>query len=90
MLQQTQVVTVLQYYSKWMSRWPTFSHLAQASLNEVNEVWAGMGYYSRAKRLWEAAKKVCLLHLPLSLLVAATITQYFMNFIFGGSWGIEQ
>lgn len=58
MLQQTQVVTVIPYYTKWISRWPTFSHLAQASLNEVNEVWAGMGYYSRAKRLWEAAKKV--------------------------------
>lgn len=58
MLQQTQVVAVIPYYLKWMSRWSTFSQLAQASLNEVNEVWAGMGYYSRAKRLWEAAKKV--------------------------------
>lgn len=58
MLQQTQVATVIPYYTKWMARWPTFRHLAQASLNDVNEVWAGMGYYSRAKRLWEAAKKV--------------------------------
>ncbi|KAK3914414.1 Adenine DNA glycosylase [Frankliniella fusca] len=58
MLQQTQVATVIPYYTKWMARWPTFHHLAQASLNDVNEVWSGMGYYSRARRLWEAAKKV--------------------------------
>ncbi|XP_026282667.1 adenine DNA glycosylase-like [Frankliniella occidentalis] len=58
MLQQTQVATVIPYYTKWLARWPTFHHLAQASLNDVNEVWSGMGYYSRAKRLWEAAKKV--------------------------------
>jgi len=41
-----------------MARWPTFSDLAKAPLEEVNELWAGMGYYSRARRLLEAAQKV--------------------------------
>ncbi|KAL2301828.1 hypothetical protein Nmel_011227 [Mimus melanotis] len=39
-------------------KWPTLQALAQASLEEVNELWAGLGYYSRGKRLQEAAKKV--------------------------------
>lgn len=58
MLQQTQVVTVIEYYHKWMNRWPTLQDLAKASLEEVNEMWAGLGYYSRAKRLHEACIKV--------------------------------
>uniref|UniRef100_A0A8C0HI34 Adenine DNA glycosylase n=1 Tax=Buteo japonicus TaxID=224669 RepID=A0A8C0HI34_9AVES len=39
-------------------KWPTLQALAQASLEEVNELWAGLGYYSRGKRLQEAARKV--------------------------------
>ncbi|KAI8813178.1 DNA glycosylase [Cladochytrium replicatum] len=58
MLQQTQVATVIPYYNTWMSRWPTVRDLANASLDDVNSVWAGLGYYSRAKRLHEAAKIV--------------------------------
>ncbi|XP_010157219.1 PREDICTED: A/G-specific adenine DNA glycosylase, partial [Eurypyga helias] len=62
MLQQTQVATVIDYYagdcSSWSAKWPTLQALAQASLEEVNELWAGLGYYSRGKRLQEAAKKV--------------------------------
>ncbi|NXU58147.1 MUTYH glycosylase, partial [Turnix velox] len=58
MLQQTQVATVIDYYNRWMQKWPTLQALAQASLEEVNELWAGLGYYSRGKRLQEAAKKV--------------------------------
>ncbi|XP_009988541.1 PREDICTED: A/G-specific adenine DNA glycosylase, partial [Tauraco erythrolophus] len=58
MLQQTQVATVINYYNRWMQKWPTLQALAQASLEEVNEVWAGLGYYSRGKRLQEAARKV--------------------------------
>ncbi|XP_063199554.1 adenine DNA glycosylase isoform X3 [Chroicocephalus ridibundus] len=41
-----------------LQKWPTLQALAQASLEEVNELWAGLGYYSRGKRLQEAAKKV--------------------------------
>lgn len=58
MLQQTQVATVCEYYKRWMEKWPTVEHLSRASLEEVNEMWSGLGYYSRAKRLHEGAKKI--------------------------------
>ncbi|XP_052777935.1 adenine DNA glycosylase-like [Mya arenaria] len=58
MLQQTQVATVINYYNKWMKKWPTLQDLASASLEEVNEMWSGLGYYSRGRRLFEGAKKV--------------------------------
>ncbi|KAG6928296.1 mutY DNA glycosylase [Chelydra serpentina] len=58
MLQQTQVATVIDYYNRWMQKWPTLQALARASLEDVNELWAGLGYYSRGKRLQEAAQKV--------------------------------
>ncbi|XP_058159675.1 adenine DNA glycosylase isoform X2 [Dasypus novemcinctus] len=48
MLQQTQVAT----------KWPTLQDLASASLEEVNQLWAGLGYYSRGRRLQEGARKV--------------------------------
>ncbi|KAL3047676.1 hypothetical protein OYC64_021789 [Pagothenia borchgrevinki] len=58
MLQQTQVATVINYYNKWMKRWPTVQDLATATLEEVNQMWAGLGYYSRGRRLHEGAQKV--------------------------------
>ncbi|KFK23630.1 hypothetical protein AALP_AAs74839U000400 [Arabis alpina] len=58
MLQQTRVQTVMEYYKRWMLKWPTIHHLAQASLEEVNEMWAGLGYYRRARFLLEGAKMV--------------------------------
>ncbi|XP_023148928.1 adenine DNA glycosylase isoform X2 [Amphiprion ocellaris] len=58
MLQQTQVATVIDYFNKWMKRWPTVQDLAAATLEEVNRMWAGLGYYSRGKRLHEGAQKV--------------------------------
>ncbi|XP_029939328.1 adenine DNA glycosylase [Salarias fasciatus] len=58
MLQQTQVATVIDYYNKWMKKWPTVQKLAAATLEEVNQMWAGLGYYSRGKRLHEGAQKV--------------------------------
>ena len=58
MLQQTQVVTVIPYYDEWMKRWPTVHDLGQADIEEVHRVWAGLGYYSRAKRMHECAKKL--------------------------------
>ncbi|XP_053729554.1 adenine DNA glycosylase [Synchiropus splendidus] len=58
MLQQTQVATVIDYYNRWMKRWPTVSDLAAATLEEVNQMWAGLGYYSRGKRLHEGAQNV--------------------------------
>ncbi|XP_032969246.1 adenine DNA glycosylase isoform X4 [Rhinolophus ferrumequinum] len=58
MLQQTQVATVINYYTRWMQKWPTLQDLARASLEEVNQLWAGLGYYSRGRRLQEGARKV--------------------------------
>ncbi|CAJ2662935.1 unnamed protein product [Trifolium pratense] len=58
MLQQTRVQTVIAYYNRWMLKWPTIHHLAKASLEEVNEIWAGLGYYRRARFLLEGAKKI--------------------------------
>ncbi|KAG6545166.1 hypothetical protein Mapa_013278 [Marchantia paleacea] len=53
MLQQTRVATVIEYYNRWMKRWPTVHHLAQATQEEVNTLWAGLGYYRRARFLLE-------------------------------------
>lgn len=58
MLQQTRVATVVQYYQRWMEKWPTLHHLAQASQEEVNALWAGLGYYRRARFLLEGAKHI--------------------------------
>lgn len=56
MLQQTQVVTVTTYFERFIKRFPTVSDLAQASEDEVMALWAGLGYYSRARNLHKAAK----------------------------------
>lgn len=58
MLQQTQVKTVIPYYYNFLERFPDLATLAQASLEEVLELWRGLGYYSRARRLWEGARFV--------------------------------
>lgn len=58
MLQQTRVETVIDYYNRWMQKWPTLHHLSLASLEEVNEMWAGLGYYRRARCLLEGAKMI--------------------------------
>jgi A/G-specific adenine glycosylase len=56
MLQQTRVDVVIPYYERWMKNFPTLEHLANASIDEVIQVFAGLGYYSRAKNLHFAAK----------------------------------
>ena len=58
MLQQTQVKTVLDYYARWMERFPTVERLATASEDEVLGMWQGLGYYQRARSLHAAAKLV--------------------------------
>lgn len=55
MLQQTTVAAVIPLYRRWMARFPTLPTLAAATADEVTEAWAGLGYYSRARRLREAA-----------------------------------
>jgi A/G-specific adenine glycosylase len=62
MLQQTQVVTVLGYYERFLARWPRVTDLAAATLDEVLAMWAGLGYYSRARNLHGCAKAVAELH----------------------------
>jgi A/G-specific adenine glycosylase len=56
MLQQTRVETVRDYYSRWMRELPTLASLAGASEKRVLELWQGLGYYSRARRLLDGAR----------------------------------
>lgn len=56
MLQQTRVDTVLPYYVRFLQRFPTASRLAEASEDEVLQLWQGLGYYRRARNLWRAAR----------------------------------
>src|ERR1700676_4820223 len=58
MLQQTGVKTVGPYFEKFMSRWPDVAALARASLDDVLRMWAGLGYYSRARNLHACAVAV--------------------------------
>jgi A/G-specific adenine glycosylase len=58
MLQQTQVETVIPYFTRWMERFPTIPTLAVASEQEVLQAWEGLGYYSRARNLHKAARLV--------------------------------
>lgn len=58
MLQQTQVHTVIPYYKRFISQFPTLEALAEAPLQQVLKVWENLGYYSRARHLHRAAKTV--------------------------------
>lgn len=62
MLQQTQVSTVLDYYPRFLARFPHVATLAQASEDEVLALWSGLGYYSRARNLHRCAQQVMALH----------------------------
>ena len=55
MLQQTQVKTVLQYFDRFIARFPTVQDLGTATWDEVAPYWAGLGYYARARNLHKAA-----------------------------------
>lgn len=58
MLQQTQVATVIPYYERFMQALPDVHALAAAPADEVLHLWTGLGYYSRARNLHKAAKRV--------------------------------
>ncbi|RMX04070.1 A/G-specific adenine glycosylase [Corticibacter populi] len=58
MLQQTQVQTVLRYYSRFLEAFPDVKALAAASEDAVLQLWSGLGYYSRARNLHRAARAV--------------------------------
>jgi A/G-specific adenine glycosylase len=58
MLQQTQVVTVVPYFERFLNRFPSVEALAASSEDAVMHAWAGLGYYSRARNLHRAAKTI--------------------------------
>ncbi len=58
MLQQTQVSTVLGYYERFLTRFPTVEALAAAKDEDVMSLWAGLGYYARARNLLACARRV--------------------------------
>nr|WP_298222174.1 A/G-specific adenine glycosylase [Acidocella sp.] len=58
MLQQTVVATVKPYYAKFLAAYPTVQELATASVEDVCALWAGLGYYARARNLHKCAVAV--------------------------------
>ena len=57
-LQQTRIEQGRPYWERFMHRWPTVEALAEASEDEVLRLWQGLGYYSRARNLHQAAKQI--------------------------------
>jgi A/G-specific adenine glycosylase len=62
MLQQTRIAAVLPYYHRFLRRFPDFKSLARARQEEVLKLWSGLGYYTRARNLHLAAKKIIACH----------------------------
>ncbi|HEX5071887.1 MAG TPA: hypothetical protein VFW03_01705 [Gemmatimonadaceae bacterium] len=58
MLQQTQVSRVVDYYERFLARFPTLDHVAEAPRRSVLKSWAGLGYYARARSLHALARHV--------------------------------
>jgi A/G-specific adenine glycosylase len=58
MLQQTQVSRVVDYYARFLTRFPTLDHVAEAPRRDVLKSWAGLGYYARARNLHALARHV--------------------------------
>jgi len=62
MLQQTQVSRVLEFYPRFLKRFPTIGSLARSQPKAVREAWDGLGYYARAHNLHRLAREVTRLH----------------------------
>jgi A/G-specific adenine glycosylase len=62
MLQQTQVVTVIPYYQRFLDHFPNVLALAAAPIEQVIELWAGLGYYARARNLHRCARQIATVH----------------------------
>jgi len=76
MLQQTQVKTVIPYYKRWLTQFPTVESLAKADRQQVLKVWQGLGYYTRAHNLHRAAQQIITEHqgkLPTQLALALNL-----------------
>ena len=82
MLQQTRVAAAIPYYERFLEHFPTVQALAEAPQEEVLRQWAGLGYYSRARNLQEAARQIVARHNgvfpddPLQALALAGIGNY--------------
>jgi len=62
MLQQTRVAAVIPYYERFLNQFPNIQALAEAPQDEVLRLWSGLGYYSRARNLQQAAKQIIAQH----------------------------
>jgi A/G-specific adenine glycosylase len=62
MLQQTRVAAVIPYYERFLERFPTVEALAEAPQEDVLRLWSGLGYYSRARNLQQAAQHIVATH----------------------------
>lgn len=60
MLQQTQVVTVIPYFNRFISRFPSIADLAKAPIDDVLHLWTGLGYYARARNLHKTAQMIAI------------------------------
>ncbi|MFW5442829.1 MAG: A/G-specific adenine glycosylase [Methylococcaceae bacterium] len=58
MLQQTQVITVIPYFNRFIQQFPTVESLANASIDTVLQHWSGLGYYARARNLHKTAQQI--------------------------------
>jgi A/G-specific adenine glycosylase len=59
MLQQTRVQTVIPYFLRWIRRFPTAEHVANAGADEILKHWEGLGYYGRARNLHRVCQILC-------------------------------
>src|SRR5271170_4181147 len=62
MLQQTRVAVVIPYYERFLARFPDVRALAEAPQEDVLRLWSGLGYYSRARNLQQAAQQIVTTH----------------------------
>jgi A/G-specific adenine glycosylase len=62
MLQQTQVKTVVPYWTRWMKQLPTIAALAKARPERIHKLWEGLGYYTRVRNMQKAAQAIGELH----------------------------
>jgi A/G-specific adenine glycosylase len=62
MLQQTQVVTVIPFFERFLARFPTLADLARAHEQDVLRLWEGLGYYRRARDLHHSARLILARH----------------------------
>ncbi len=58
MLQQTRVAVVMEYFERWMEKFPDIESLAKARVEDILKTWEGLGYYQRARHLHLAAQMI--------------------------------